>query len=223
MEVQKLGEVFSSSALEAAEAFSAVPASRKAFLQVIETWPENIKIEYINNCVILQGPPTHFEAQIMDRLQYILHLQAMKEGGSIGTYKVLVDLGNNLVMPDLPLFTKNTHDAVADDQWLFPTPEVVIEVTSKDTWDYDHEKKLEVYEEGGVLEYWLIEPDESVLTIYSRNEASSAKFQNVKALSNASDYHQAAGFDQLKVTHEQVFDPDYNLLDFSRAVLNSLC
>jgi Uma2 family endonuclease len=126
-------------------------------------------------------------------------------------------------MPDLPLFTKNTCDAIADDQWLFPMPEVVIEVTSKDTWDFDHEEKLEVYKNSGVLEYWLIEPDESVLTIYSRNEASSAKFQDIEKLSQASDSHQAIVFDQLKVTHEQVFDPDYDLLDFSRAVLNSLC
>jgi len=57
-------------------------------------------------------------------------------------------------------------------------PDVAVEVVSPDSVDRDYEDKRIRYEEVGVKEYWILDPDESRATFLARNEASE-RFEEV--------------------------------------------
>ncbi len=45
-------------------------------------------------------------------------------------------------------------------------PDVIVEVISPDSRRYDHETKKHDYEQAGVGEYWLVDPDQNEFTFY---------------------------------------------------------
>ena len=45
-------------------------------------------------------------------------------------------------------------------------PDLVVEVLSPGTASHDHVRKRRVYERAGVREYWLVHPNDRMLTIY---------------------------------------------------------
>jgi len=59
-------------------------------------------------------------------------------------------------------------------------PDVVVEVLSPHSWDRDLRLKMRIYEERGVLEYWVLDPGNRLLTIYDRDAAGH--FQASKSL-----------------------------------------
>ena len=56
-------------------------------------------------------------------------------------------------------------DADVGDDRLETTPLLLVEVASRSTRLIDHGTKRLAYEEAGVPEYWLVEPDEPSLTV----------------------------------------------------------
>ncbi|WP_254562430.1 Uma2 family endonuclease [Dyadobacter diqingensis] len=57
-------------------------------------------------------------------------------------------------------------------------PDLVVEVLSPGNTDKEMKEKFEIYEENGVKEYWLVEPDHHVVLVYKLNEAG--KFIGLK-------------------------------------------
>lgn len=57
-------------------------------------------------------------------------------------------------------------------------PDLVVEVLSPGNTDKEMNEKFEIYEENGVKEYWLVEPDHHVVLVYKLNEAG--KFIGLK-------------------------------------------
>lgn len=46
-------------------------------------------------------------------------------------------------------------------------PELIIEILSPNNSKHDLDTKFKLYEEAGVLEYWIVEPNEKMILIYS--------------------------------------------------------
>jgi Uma2 family endonuclease len=53
-----------------------------------------------------------------------------------------------------------------DDAGCIGAPDLVVEILSKSNNRKELANKFEVYEENGVLEYWIIHPEEKTITIY---------------------------------------------------------
>jgi Uma2 family endonuclease len=51
-------------------------------------------------------------------------------------------------------------------------PELVIEIASKGTRKRDETIKRRLYEQAGVSEYWVVDPELDVLRVYRREDAS---------------------------------------------------
>lgn len=82
-------------------------------------------------------------------------------------------------------------------------PTLVIEVLSPSTRSKDMLKKLELYKQCGVREYWIVDPVNEQITIY---ELQNNEITNSRSFTrNAKDDVQSFCFDGLKVDLEDVF------------------
>ncbi len=73
-----------------------------------------------------------------------------------------------VVQPDISVICDRSK---LDDRGCLGAPDWIIEILSPSTSDKDRKIKFGLYEEAGVREYWIIDPVEKNLLIYSRNEA----------------------------------------------------
>ena len=71
--------------------------------------------------------------------------------------------GRNYVEPDLSVVCKPDK---LDEKGCHGAPDWVIEITSPSNKIMDYGRKLSLYQENGVREYWIIDPKQKFVTIY---------------------------------------------------------
>ncbi len=72
-----------------------------------------------------------------------------------------------VVQPDICVICDKTK---LDDAGCIGAPDLIVEILSKGNNKKELKNKYEVYEESGVHEYWIIQPDEQTLLIYTLAE-----------------------------------------------------
>jgi Uma2 family endonuclease len=73
-----------------------------------------------------------------------------------------------VVQPDICVICDKTK---LDEQGCIGSPDLIIEIVSESTAKRDIQEKFELYEENGVLEYWIVRPYENtVQQFYLENE-----------------------------------------------------
>jgi len=81
----------------------------------------------------------------------------------------------NVVQPDL-LFISNENKGIIKDNYIEGSPDVVIEILSPSNRDHDMVTKFALYEKFCVKEYWIIDPDQKSIEIFSLD---NVKLQSV--------------------------------------------
>ncbi|QDH79551.1 Uma2 family endonuclease [Echinicola soli] len=69
-----------------------------------------------------------------------------------------------VVQPDISIICDPEK---LDDRGCIGAPDLVVEILSPGNNRLELQNKYEVYEEGGVKEYWIIHPDEQTLLVYT--------------------------------------------------------
>lgn len=69
----------------------------------------------------------------------------------------------NVVQPDVCVVCDSTK---IDAKGCIGAPDLIIEVLSPGNTDKEMKEKFEIYEENGVKEYWLVEPDHHIVLVY---------------------------------------------------------
>ena len=73
-----------------------------------------------------------------------------------------------VVQPDICVIT---HQSKLDEQGCLGSPDLIIEIVSESNAKRDIQEKYELYEENGVLEYWIVRPYENTIQqFYLENE-----------------------------------------------------
>jgi Uma2 family endonuclease len=80
-------------------------------------------------------------------------------------FDVIFDEGNT-VQPDL-LFVSNQNKDIIKERGVFGAPDLIIEIVSKGSIIRDYVEKKEDYEKFGVIEYWIIDPQNQFIQIFS--------------------------------------------------------
>ncbi|MCG8479600.1 MAG: Uma2 family endonuclease [Spirochaetales bacterium] len=75
------------------------------------------------------------------------------------------DRVDTVVQPDLSLFC---DPAVLDDRGAHGPPDLAVEIISPSTGYKDQTQKLALYQETGVTEYWIVNPDARYIMVYRR-------------------------------------------------------
>jgi Uma2 family endonuclease len=75
---------------------------------------------------------------------------------------------HDIVEPDL-LFVASDQPEIMTEKNIQGAPAIVVEVVSKTTRRRDERIKKELFDRGGVREYWIVDPDRRHVIVYQRN------------------------------------------------------
>jgi Uma2 family endonuclease len=73
-----------------------------------------------------------------------------------------------VVQPDI-LFVRLSQHGIVGDEAIHGAPELVVEILSPTSFYHDLRRKLRIYSQYGVQEYWVVDPEKETIEIYARN------------------------------------------------------
>ena len=144
----------------------AVPEPRKLtaeeYYKVTETMTEHT--ELIDGEIVMLAQPSILHQQIAGRLYSIAdQFIRSSKGACTALQAVDVRLTDDVsVVPDVMVVCDPTR---MDEKRCYGAPDWVIEVTSTNR-DNDFDRKLRLYRQHGVREYWIIDTDNRVVWVY---------------------------------------------------------
>lgn len=129
--------------------------------------------ESLDRYEILQGelivsPPPRFEHQFVSQ-KISAALEAIVSAGNLG-YIVTAPVGvrmtaSDIVQPDI-LFISSGRKSIIVDGVVDGAPDLIVEVASPSTQRYDRVRKMALYLETGVREYWIVDPKKRSFEVY---------------------------------------------------------
>jgi Uma2 family endonuclease len=125
------------------------------------------RLEVIGGELFVTPAPIPLHQMVSRRLNRLL--DAAVPNANVGlVFYAPVDVRldeHNVVQPDLLVLLRDRAALVGDKNIAGP-PTLVIEIASPSTRTRDREMKRDLYARFGVLEYWLVDPDERTVTIF---------------------------------------------------------
>ncbi|MEJ7847890.1 MAG: Uma2 family endonuclease [Pyrinomonadaceae bacterium] len=145
-------------------ALKAEHKKREHFYKIID---ENKKMEFINGEILFQSPVKLRHNESTGNLFQLLKAYVVKNKlGFVGIEKILISLTRNDYEPDICFFRNEKAQAFTPKQMQFPSPDFVVEVLSDSTERHDRETKFQDYAAHGVSEYWIVDPEKSLVEQY---------------------------------------------------------
>ena len=151
---------------------SALPKTDRDLLTYDDyiTFPDSdgIRKEIIEGELFMSPAPATNHQLILLRIAKLLddYIQQNELGTVlISPYDVIFsDL--NIMQPDI-LFVSNENLSILTDINVKGSPDLVVEILSPSTIDNDRIYKKLVYEKSGVKEYWIVDPKEEIIEVWS--------------------------------------------------------
>ena len=113
------------------------------------------------------APSTRHQAVVTTLVLELYHFVRQHKLGKVFTSPIDVVISElaTPVQPDLIFISLERLDIVKK-QVVEGAPDLVVEVLSPGTVQYDRQTKFYAYAEAGVTEYWLVDPDTCAIDIY---------------------------------------------------------
>lgn len=73
---------------------------------------------------------------------------------------------NKVVQPDV-VFISRAQESIVETTCIRGVPDLLVEVISEGTWRRDRVDKKALYEQFGVAEYWIIDPDSRLIEVFA--------------------------------------------------------
>lgn len=125
--------------------------------------------ELINGMIIKRTSPSLAHQRVSRRLTYLLEkFLTEHQVGEFFTAPTDVALDNyNGVVPDLAFVSVERSFILEREDYVDGVPDIIFEIISPGSVRRDRIDKKELYERFGVKEYWLLDPANRVVEIYS--------------------------------------------------------
>lgn len=134
----------------------------------IEALPEEVRVELIDGELFIMEAPEFDHQDILMGLSFQIELYIQRKKGKcrvvpapFGVY-IKKDI-HNYVMPDISLIC---DEGKLERKGCKGAPDLVIEIVSPSSRKMDYIRKLALYQESGVREYWIVDPKSAQVTIY---------------------------------------------------------
>ena len=175
------------------------------------TWPIDQRFELIDGTVYDMTPAPSSNHQIIV-VELVRQLANFFHGKTCKVFVAPFDVRfpeknerdeeiKNVVQPDVVVICDPQK---LDEKGCRGAPDLVIEVISPSTASKDHLKKKRLFECHGVKEYWLIDPQYELATIYRQ---SSKGLFNLAATLGRDETLECPLFESLKINFSSVFPP----------------
>lgn len=122
--------------------------------------------EMIDGEEFVSPSPRWIHQRLVQRFAWLL--STFLHGKRLGVVVGPVDLHydeKNYVSPDLSYFDHEQARLLKDADYSELAPPLVVEVFSKSSIKWDWEDKRRLYRQFGVLEYWIVDPFEQIITV----------------------------------------------------------
>lgn len=152
------------------------------------TTPDDKRCQLLDGELIVAPSPTTRHQTILIRLSQTLHdWVGSGRTGQVWVAPLDVVLSDyDVAQPDV-LFVSNDRSAIITEANIQGAPDLVVEILSPATAQYDRGYKRTLYGRHGVKEYWLVDPDAEtveVLTESAEGLVLRATFQRGDALTS---------------------------------------
>lgn len=128
--------------------------------------PDDVRAEWVDGEVVVSPRPSLAHGRAVARLTYIL-LSALPDADVIAESGVRLPR-NRLRGPDVMVAAPEQGDPT----WAEAPPLVVVEVLSPSTRREDLVRKGPEYAEGGVGQFWVLDPEARAIDVYLNVEGS---------------------------------------------------
>ena len=152
------------------------------------TTPEDKRYQLLDGEMILAPSPTQRHQAIVGQLFVVLR-QFVNDNrlGRVWFAPLDVILSNyDVAQPDI-LFVSNERATIITEANIQGAPDLVVEILSPATAEYDRGYKQLLYGRHGVQEYWLVDPDAATVEVWSESEqglAPSATYHGDEVLTS---------------------------------------
>lgn len=150
-----------------------IPSKSKAkrlwtYAEMVAELPETNQPVELWNGELVMSPAPHPEHQtiVLNFAAILRQFVAANQLGKIFVSPVDVVLTpRRVVQPDVLFIEKSRLGIVGD--CIGGAPELVMEVVSVSSWQRDRIEKKALYEQAGVAEYWIIDPDAETIEVFA--------------------------------------------------------
>jgi Uma2 family endonuclease len=146
-------------------------AQKWTYQDMLEKLPAETCAEILNNALYMSPAPSPEHQRVLKK--FLRLIDAFVEGLRIGEvniapFDVILDQ-NNVVQPDLFFLTLDNISKVKA-KGLEGSPDLIVEIISPSSFYRDTVEKKEQYEKYGVKEYWLVDPANKVIEVFSLSD-----------------------------------------------------
>lgn len=134
----------------------------------IEALPEGERAELIDGEMFEMEAPSWTHQELLVKLLFEIELYIRKNKGSCkvlpAPFGVYIKNDNrNYVEPDISVICDLEK---RDEKGCLGAPDWVIEIVSPSSKKMDYVRKTALYQEAGVREYWIVDPNKDTVTVF---------------------------------------------------------
>lgn len=146
--------------------------------------PEDVRAELIDGQIYYQAAPSRIHQEILSELHVAIHQYIKSKSGSCKVYPApfavkLWEEKRTIVEPDISVICDRNK---LTERGCTGAPDWIIEIISPGNSSHDYIRKLNLYADAGVREYWIVNPINNTVLVYyleeSKFEVSSYTFQD---------------------------------------------
>jgi Uma2 family endonuclease len=141
------------------EAAMSIPTQLLTYRDLEQFPDDGMRYEIIDGVLYASASPLEIHQWVSGELYAVLRQVVIKTGWG-WVYYAPVDVRfaeDSQVQPDL-LVIRRDRLHIYQGSTVHSAPDLVVEIISPSNPAYDQVAKRRLYEEGGVLEYWLVDP-----------------------------------------------------------------
>lgn len=146
-----------------------LPKSNTYTINDIYALPEGQRAELIDGQIYDMAPPSPMHQELVMELSATLRDYIKKNGGPCKVYPApfavfLNEDDHNYVEPDISVICDSSK---VDNRGYQGAPDFIIEIVSPSSQRMDYLTKLFKYRTAGVREYWIVNPLQRTVQVYS--------------------------------------------------------
>ena len=147
--------------------------------------PENVRAELINGQIYYMAAPSRIHQEILMFLSKTIANYIDSKKGPCKVYpapfavKLFSEDDRNVVEPDISVICDPNK---LTDRGCTGAPDWIVEIVSPSNSSHDYIRKLNLYADAGIREYWIVNPIKESIFVYhleeTKFEAAAYTFQD---------------------------------------------
>lgn len=177
-------------------------------------WSEEERWEIIDGIPYMYAAPSRIHQEILMELskQFAVYLTGKPCRVYPTPFCVRLDIEKNdndvknVVEPDITIVCDSSK---LDDKGMKGSPDMIVEILSPSTAKNDKLIKFNKYEKAGVKEFWLVEPEQKLVSVFVLQ--TNGRYGRPDIYSDE-DKIQVSIFSDLEIELKQVFNRDWSMI-----------